>query len=228
MTESATGVKEYKYNKREDRKYVRKWCSRKKGYYVATIIILILTLFTWIPFLKNAIDVLKTDVNIYLGQSRMWQVIAIILRAFFPWLINYILWIIYTVCIKKFGEPFGIRKNKTLKIYDSGLEYSYQRLITERVVVYTILFEELNRVTYEEDYNVLTLTGVAEKVQYEDNMRSEIVPENNPRVFFRDSRFSFILAFEEKEEIIALLKSKQKKEGEEPTLMYLGKRIYLQ
>lgn len=228
MTENVKGVREYKYKKWEDRKYVRKWCSRKKGYYVVTIILLVLTPFIWIPFFTNAIDILNTEINIYLGQSRGQQIKEIIESAILPWLLNEVLYIIYKTYRKKYGDPFDVRKNKTLKIYDSRLEYTYQELLTKRVTVYTILFEELNRVTYEEDYNVLTLTGVAEKVQYEDNMRSEIVPENNPRVFFRDSRFSFILAFEEKEEIIALLKSKQKKEGEEPTLMYLGKRIYLQ
>ncbi len=225
MADNINGIREYKYKKWEDRKYVRKWCSRKKGYYIVPIILLILTLFMWMPFFINAVEFLSTDSN---RQSKGDQMMAVVRSTIIPWVLSYILPNIYREYIEKIGEPFGIRKNKTLRIYESRLEYSYQRFITKRVFVYTILFDELNRVTYEEDYNVLTLTGVAEKVQYEDNMRSEVVPEYNPRVFFRDSRFSFILAFEEKEEIIALLKSKQKKEGEEPTLMYLGKRIYLQ
>lgn len=62
---------------------------------------------------------------------------------------------------------------------------------------------------FDETYNIVTIMGRGALIAYDDYSIGRINHRLSERKFYSDSCYSFILAFEDKEEFLDLLNSKK-------------------
>lgn len=112
----------------------------------------------------------------------------------------------------EYGRPYCRMTKEFLGIDDQVLRFGYnntQNPYTQSMDVYEIPLVNINRVTYDPKYCMLTIFGRGSLTAYDDYSAGVINQANSQRIFLDNSPYSFILACREKEEIVRLLKSKQ-------------------
>ena len=119
---------------------------------------------------------------------------------------------------KEAGSPFNEMKREYLLISDEGVQFSYHDTEDENddnMTVYEIKTENLNAVIYNQEYHIITMIGVAKQTAYDDMQKKIIDEERSQRRFYSNSPYEIMLAFNEEEEIVKLLKGMAKNARDE-------------
>ena len=119
---------------------------------------------------------------------------------------------------KDAGSPFNEMKREYLLISDEGVQFSYHDTEDENddnMTVYEIKTENLNAVVYNQEYHIITMIGVAKQTAYDDMQKKIIDEERSQRRFYSNSPYEIMLAFDEEEEIVKLLKGMAKNARDE-------------
>lgn len=120
---------------------------------------------------------------------------------------------IHHAAVSRYGSPYGDMTKEFLDIDEDGLEFGYHHVncpYSTGMDVYSISFADLNRVHFDTELCVLTLIGKGKLIAYDDYMGGVVNEEKSGRKFYSNSEFSFMLPFEEREEIVKLLRTKQR------------------
>ena len=121
---------------------------------------------------------------------------------------------------KEYGRPYCRMTREFLYVDDKGIQFGYhntENKYTASMDVYQILYEDINRVTYDETYNIVTIMGCGQLIAYDDYSSHRINKALSERKFYADSCYSFILAFEEQTEflnLISIISSNKNWEGQ--------------
>ena len=113
----------------------------------------------------------------------------------------------------EYGRPYCRMTKEFLAIDDKVLQFGYnntQDPNTQSMDVYEIPLVNINRVTFDPQYCMLTIFGRGALTVYDDYAAGVINPAKSQRTFLDNSPYSFILTCQERDEVIRLLKSKQK------------------
>lgn len=114
----------------------------------------------------------------------------------------------------KYGRPYSVRNREYLIISDNGVKLGYHYIEdkenNDSIDVYQIPRENMNAVIYNPEYHFVTIIGEARLISYDDIQRNIINEKNSQRKFYSNSPFRILLAFDEEEEIVKLLKSMAK------------------
>lgn len=119
---------------------------------------------------------------------------------------------IHTKSKKEYGRPFCRMTREFLCADDKGIQFGYhstENKYTDSMDVYQILYEDINRVNFDSKHNIITIVGCGNLTAYDDYSTKRINHDLSGRKFYGDSCYSFILAFDEQDEFLKLLKSKQ-------------------
>lgn len=112
---------------------------------------------------------------------------------------------------KEYGRPYCRMTHEFLYTDDKGVQFGYHNTesnYTASMDVYHILYRNINRVNFDETYNIVTIIGCGELTAYDDYSTKQINEELSGRKFYEDSCYSFVLAFEGQKEFLNLIKSK--------------------
>ena len=119
---------------------------------------------------------------------------------------------------KEAGSPFNEMEREYILISDEGVQFSYHDTEDENddnMTVYEIKTENLNAVVYNQEYHIITMIGVAKQTAYDDMQKKIIDEERSQRRFYSNSPYEIMLAFNEEEEIVKLLKGMAKNARDE-------------
>ena len=119
---------------------------------------------------------------------------------------------------KDAGSPFNEMEREYILISDEGVQFSYHDTEDENddnMTVYEIKTENLNAVVYNQEYHIITMIGVAKQTAYDDMQKKIIDEERSQRRFYSNSPYEIMLAFNEEEEIVKLLKGMAKNARDE-------------
>lgn len=119
---------------------------------------------------------------------------------------------VYTKSKKEYGRPYCRMTREFLYVDDKGIQFGYhntENRYTASMDVYQILYDDINRVTYDKTYNIVTIVGCGELIAYDDYPTHRINKALSERKFYADSCYSFILAFEDQVEFLKLINSKK-------------------
>ena len=119
---------------------------------------------------------------------------------------------------KEAGSPFNEMEREYILISDEGVQFSYHDTEDENddnMTVYEIKTENLNAVIYNQEYHIITMIGVAKQTAYDDMQKKIIDEERSQRRFYSNSPYEIMLAFDEEEEIVKLLKGMAKNTRDE-------------
>ena len=118
-----------------------------------------------------------------------------------------------------YGQPYIVRNGEYLIISDNGVKLGYHYIEdtenNDSIDVYQIPKENINAVIYNPEYHFVTIIGEARLISYDDIQRNIINEKNSQRKFYSNSPFEILLAFEEEEEIVKLLKGMAKNTRDE-------------
>lgn len=120
---------------------------------------------------------------------------------------------IHYAAVRRYGSPYGDMTKEFLGFDEDGLEFGYHHVscpYSAGMDVYSISFADLNRVRFDSELCVLTIVGKGRLTAYDDYMGGVVNEEKGGRKFYSNSEFSFMLPFEEREEIVKLLRTKQR------------------
>lgn len=120
---------------------------------------------------------------------------------------------IHYAAVRRYGSPYGDMTKEFLGFDEDGLEFGYHHVscpYSTGMDVYSISFADLNRVRFDSELCVLTIVGKGRLTAYDDYMGGVVNEEKSGRKFYSNSEFSFMLPFEEREEIVKLLRTKQR------------------
>ena len=119
---------------------------------------------------------------------------------------------------KEAGSPFNEMEREYLIISDEGVQFGYHDTEHENddnITVYEIKTENLNAVIYNQECHIITMIGVAKQTAYDDMQKKIVDEERSDRRFYSNSPYEIMLAFDEEEEIVSLLKEMAKTFREE-------------
>ena len=120
---------------------------------------------------------------------------------------------IHYAAVRRYGSPYGDMTKEFLGFDEDGLEFGYHHVscpYSTGMDVYSISVADLNRVRFDSELCVLTIVGKGRLTAYDDYMGGVVNEEKSGRKFYSNSEFSFMLPFEEREEIVKLLQTKQR------------------
>ena len=118
-----------------------------------------------------------------------------------------------------YGQPYIVRNREYLIISDNEVKLGYHYLEdtenNDSIDVYQIPRENMNAVIYNPEYHFVRIIGEARLISYDDIQRTIINEKNSQRKFYSNSPFEIMLAFDEEEEIVKLLKGMAKNSRDE-------------
>ncbi len=220
--------KEYPYNKKLEKELLDKWCSRKLFFNIWKVVVIV----AWV------VALLATVIWLIVLPKFLYEefiLLAIIMALIVPGLISIIPLVIWGVKLELrriYGRPFEWRHRQYLRLYDSKLEYGFfygdiAKDNGKKITVYSISYDKLKKITYDEKYKVLTFTGIGELSTYIEGVRGRAQEKIDGRKFYEDSDFSFILCFDQYVEVLEKLEKLQN----ENDILFLhlqeGERNYL-
>ena len=110
--------------------------------------------------------------------------------------------------ILRLGRPYSEKESECVNLIDDiGLEFYYHDVKNSQTTmdVYLIYYEDIMDLDYDEDTMLLTITGKAQLIVYDDFAHRRINQEKSQRRFYNDSKYSFILAFDDAKTILSNL-----------------------
>lgn len=111
--------------------------------------------------------------------------------------------------ILRLGRPYSKMESECVNLIDDiGLEFYYHDVLKNSQItmdVYLIYYEDIMDLDYDEDTMLLTITGKAQLIVYDDFAHRRINQEKSQRRFYNDSKYSFILAFDDAKTILSNL-----------------------
>lgn len=111
--------------------------------------------------------------------------------------------------ILRLGRPYSKMESECVNLIDDiGLEFYYHDVLKNSQTtmdVYLIYYEDIMDLDYDEDTMLLTITGKAQLIVYDDFAHERINQEKSQRRFYNDSKYSFILAFDDAKTILSNL-----------------------
>ena len=111
--------------------------------------------------------------------------------------------------ILRLGRPYSKIESECVNLIDDiGLEFYYHDVLKNSQTtmdVYLIYYEDIMDLDYDEDTMLLTITGKAQLIVYDDFAHRRINQEKSQRRFYNDSKYSFILAFDDAKTILSNL-----------------------
>ena len=120
------------------------------------------------------------------------------------------------ICI--YGQPYFGMVRENILISENEVKLIYHNLENENsnsIDLYEIPKENINAVIYNKEYHFVEILGEARLISYDDIEMTIINEKNSQRKFYHDSPFEIMLAFDEEEEIVSLLKGMAKTFREE-------------
>ena len=180
--------------------WIRK--NKKKQYYRSTIIRLVLALLAivilCILMYNGMCDGSAEGIFLCLGT-------AIIFDAIFLGIAR----LIHRKTLLRLGRPYSKMESECVNLIDDiGLEFYYHDVLKNSQTtmdVYLIYYEDIMDLDYDEDTMLLTITGKAQLIVYDDFAHRRINQEKSQRRFYNDSKYSFILAFDDAKTILSNL-----------------------
>ncbi len=209
--------KYFKYNKKLKDQMVKKWINSQKSWRVRKNIagvLFVLGVLIIVSFcLVVTIGTKGADVGATVGNLA----IAFGTGLIFGCIPIFVGQAVYIKGKRKFGEPYISMTNEFLFINDSGFQLGFHNTankLNQSMDVYQIANENITRIYYDQDLNLLTIIGSAELIAYDDLSIKRINYANSQRKFYNNSPFSFILAFDEQQEFLdEIIRRSTYKEG---------------
>ncbi len=119
--------------------------------------------------------------------------------------------LIWHKTILNLGSPYSEMSKEFIHIEKAGVEFGYHDILNRfgtSMDLYQICFEDIQNMEYDAECMLFTLTGVAQLTVYDDFASERINFSMSQRKFYPDSKYSFLLAFDQAEEIIRKIKEK--------------------
>lgn len=190
------------------KKYIKKWVASKSEYqqkHKTVQLLYAAALLVWITFIIIFIVIsLCNSKSLPSGIA----IGAAVGAAFacIPFVIGNA---IHHKAFLEYSSPFSSIKRECLCIYDDGVEYLYHNAANKQSVsmdVYRIPAENINAVSYDPEYHIITIIGKGELLAYDNYTEKQIDPINSQRRFFSNSPYDILAAFENEEQALQLLK----------------------
>ena len=118
----------------------------------------------------------------------------------------------------KYGESYIVEDREFLIISDEGVKAGYHEKNSELPDswgVYEISKENMNAVIYDSENHIIIFIGEGKLTLYDDMQRKIINEKRSQRKFYENSPYEIMLAFNEEEEIVKLLKGMAKNTRDE-------------
>lgn len=205
-------TKYYKYNSKLKKQLLSKWLNSQKKYRTSRIITYIFYTIAIIVCIGCCVFVTLKATDV--GQSKVlsFTTIGLLVGIVFGSIPLAIGQVVINKSKNEYGRPYCRMTREFLYVDDKGIQYGYhntENKHTASMDVYQILYKDINRVIYDETYNIVTIIGCGELISYDDYSAGRINRNQSGRKFYGDSCYSFILAFEDQNEFLDLLNSKK-------------------
>ena len=118
----------------------------------------------------------------------------------------------------KYGGSYIVEDREFLIISDEGVKAGYHEKNSELPDswgVYEISKENMNAVIYDSENHIIIFIGEGKLTLYDDMQRKIINEKRSQRKFYENSPYEIMLAFDEEEEIVKLLKGMAKNSRDE-------------
>ena len=205
-------TKYYKFNPKQKKQMLTKWLNSQEKYRARRVV-------SYIFYAIATAVCLGCFLFVYLladdsGQNNAFSsgMLGLIIGFIFGCIPFFIGQAIHTKSKKEYGRPFCRMTREFLYADDKGVQFGYhstENKYTASMDVYQILYEDINRVNFDSKHNIITIVGCGNLTAYDDYSTKRINHNLSGRKFYGDSCYSFILAFDEQDEFLKLLKSKQ-------------------
>lgn len=204
-------IKYYRFIPKLKNQMLRKWLNSQRKYKGCRMIAYIFYTIGYVVFACFVLlfVVLSLDLpadtrftNILLGIG------AGFILGFIPWIIGNS---IHNKAQKEYGRPYCRMKREFLYSDDEGIQFGYsntENKYTASMDVYQILYKDITGIRFDERFNMVYIRGEGALIVYDDYANGRIHHALSDRRFYSDTEYSFILAFEEQEEFINLVKQK--------------------
>ena len=119
--------------------------------------------------------------------------------------------------IKGWGSPYSEMEKEFVHLEKAGVEFAYHDVLNRyptSMDVYEIYYEDMNDLSYDPKLMLLSITGVAQLIVYDDFNGGRINHYKSQRRFYPESVYSFILATDEAENIIREIERGRQMTGE--------------
>lgn len=208
-------TKYYKFDPKLKKKMLSKWLNNQSKHkrnriisYVLYGSALLICIGCYVFVTSRAVDV---------GQSKAlsFAAIGILVGVIFGSIPLAIGQVVLNKSKAEYGRPYCRMRREFLYADDKGIQFGYhntENKYTASMDVYQILYDDINRVTYDDTHCIVTIMGCGELIAYDDYSANRINRALSGRKFYSDSCYSFILAFEDRVEFLNLLNSKKNQE----------------
>ena len=194
------------------KKYLRNWAKTQPGYRWRNALSLILKGLGAVIFLTLSLlfgcgtygtDVFATGLLSGLGTGFGFGCI--------PFFIGQSIGI---KAVQNCGRPFSNEEQESVLVSDEGIEFRYHdkeiRWDTS-VSVYQILREDVRFIPIDDKTHIATIVGKGNMTVYDDIASRRVNIQLSQRRFYEDSQIQILLAYQNNEELIQMLKNYTKR-----------------
>lgn len=206
--------RDYPYNKKLEKELLDNWCMRKTFFRIWRVVVIV----AWIAALLATVIWEIVLIKYGLEEFHWSLIMAAVLIPGLISIIPLLIWGVKMDLRRIYGRPFEWRHRQYLRLYDSKLEYGFfygdiEKDNGKKITIYSISYDKLRKVTYDEKYKVLTFTGVGELRTYDEGIRGRTEEKVDGRKFYEDSDFSLILCFDKQLEVLEKIEKLQKEKN---------------
>ena len=118
--------------------------------------------------------------------------------------------------VEKCGIPFSDRTNESILVADEGIEFRYHHKdmpYDTSMNVYQILREDVRVIPIDTERHVAIIIGKGNLTVYDDIITKRVNIRRSEVRFYEASQWKILLAFENNEELIQLLKNYTRRES---------------
>lgn len=208
--------KDYTYNKKLEKELLDNWCKRKTFFRIWRVVVIV----AWVAamIIAASLDIYVLAKSIVEGFFDWMMILMVVLIPACVSIFPLLIWGVKLELRRIYGRPFELRQRQYLRLYDSKVEYGFfygkpEEDKGDKLSIYTISYDKLRKMTYDEKYQILTLTGEGELRTHSASFRGNIDENEGGRKFYEDSDFSLILCFDKPLEILEKLEKLQKEKN---------------
>ena len=207
----------FNIDKKLKKKYLKEWAKTQEGYKWRSCIYVILKALSAIIFLGLLLPftclTYGTD-SFLVGMLSGLGTGAVF--GFIPFVIGQSVGI---KAVEKCGTPFSNRTNESILVADEGIEFRYHNKnmpdgYDTSMDVYQIVREDVRVIPINAEMHIAIIIGKGNLTVYDDIISKRVNVRRSEARFYEDSQWQILLAFENNEELIQLLKNYTRRESE--------------
>lgn len=205
-------TKYYNFNSKIKKQMLSKWIKSQKKYKKGRIIANIFYAIASIICIGCCVFITTQSNDVGQHMALSFTAIGLLVGCFFASIPFAIGQVIINKCKREYGRPYCRMTREFLYTDDEGIQFGYhstENKYTASMDVYQILYEDINRVDFDEVYNIVTIMGCGELIAYDDYTTKRVNRRLSERKFYSDSCYSFILAFDDKKEFLELINNRK-------------------